>query len=499
VVSILLLFCCFALGDDFLIAEHLNTKSPYWTNYNNGTNQTAVPQGCDATPIHFNYLARHGSRAPTTGDIKSFVQLQKNLRQYGQYITNSNYTWMKTWTNPYIPATQGTLTNQGEEEHYNTSQRYKDRFAPLFGSKYQSKKYPIQTTQVERTARSANAFGYGLFEGTGHLGPQKYEAFFTYSDSQDEDIILRFFDNCPNYETDIDNNAETDVESQKWLSYHLPQLTNRIQTLLFGGLNPGWNLTGADVMVFYKACSFDISTFMDEKFCNLFEPEDILMFEYYNDLSDYYVKGYGTYLAYQISCPLLRDFIDKTDSVIANPTTDLPQYAYMRFAHAETVLPFAAILGLFRDDSPLKADWNSTQINGRKWRTSDISPFAANVAFVLYNCSSNPEKYRVKLIHNENEVQIPGCSDMYCPWNQVKTIYQNSVNTCDFDSICGIKNETVICPPMEPPHCSNSHAGEAALIITLIFIAAVFIVGGVVGYKRWQKRSHYHRLSTLSD
>eukprot|EP01118_Nematostelium_gracile_P016913 TRINITY_DN7099_c0_g1_i1.p1 TRINITY_DN7099_c0_g1~~TRINITY_DN7099_c0_g1_i1.p1 ORF type:complete len:504 (-),score=114.90 TRINITY_DN7099_c0_g1_i1:44-1555(-) len=497
VVFVVFALHCFALGADFDIARHLNTKSPYWTNYN-GSSETPVPSGCAPIPVHFNYVARHGSREPTSGDIKTFMKLRDNLNKYGDYITNTNFTWMKNWNNPYLPETQGTLTNQGEEEHYNTSQRYRDRYAPLFASKYQSKKYPIQSTQVERTARSANAFGYGLFEGTGHLGPQKYEAFFTYSDSVDEDIVLRFFDNCPNYSTDVDNNDETAGESDKYLSYHLPALTMRIQNLIFGGYNAGWNLTGSDIKVLYKVCAFDVSTFTDEKFCDLFTNEDILMFEYANDLSDYYVKGYGTPLAYEISCPLLTDFMQKTDDIVNKPT--LPEeFAYLRFAHAETILPFTAILGLFKDQFPLKADANQTTIDNRKWRSGVISPFAANIGFVLYNCSANPEKYRVKLLHNENEMQVPGCSDLYCPYNELKTIYQDwTFNNCQFDSICGIKNETCSDVPQKAD-CPESHTLEVSLIITFSFLFVVLIVVGVFGYRYWQKRSKYSPISSNYD
>lgn len=70
---------------------------------------------------------------------------------------------------------------------------------------------------MERAARSGNAFGYGMWEGAGHLGPNKYEAFYTYSNSLDEDIQLRFFDNCPLYETDVADNDTLLFDSEQYL------------------------------------------------------------------------------------------------------------------------------------------------------------------------------------------------------------------------------------------------------------------------------------------
>ncbi len=54
-----------------------------------------------------------------------------------------------------------------------------------------------------RAARSGNAFGFGLFEGMGTLGPSDYKPFYTYSSSLSLDTTLRFFDICPQYQTTV--------------------------------------------------------------------------------------------------------------------------------------------------------------------------------------------------------------------------------------------------------------------------------------------------------
>jgi hypothetical protein len=67
----------------------------------------------------------------------------------------------------------------------------------------------------------------------------------------------------------------------------------------------------ADIQAMYKACSYDVATFeLTSQFCALFSQNDIEMFEYAEDLENYYLKGHGTPLAYEISCPLLTDFIE---------------------------------------------------------------------------------------------------------------------------------------------------------------------------------------------
>ena len=58
----------------------------------------------------------------------------------------------------------------------------------------------------------------------------------------------------------------------------------------------------------------------------------------------------------------------------------------MRFAHAETMLPVVALLGLYRDEGGLYANATYEQIVQRAFRASVISPFSANLYMVLYEC-----------------------------------------------------------------------------------------------------------------
>jgi hypothetical protein len=67
------------------------------------------------------------------------------------------------------------------------------------------------------------------------------------------------------------------------------------------------------------------------------------VFEYTDDLATYYESGYGSSINWEISCPLLQDMFTQFDLVVAN-TSDFYELAKLRFAHAETILPFVALL-----------------------------------------------------------------------------------------------------------------------------------------------------------
>lgn len=61
----------------------------------------------------------------------------------------------------------------------------------------------------------------------------------------------------------------------------------------------------------------------------------------------------------------------------------LTQKVAVYFTHSTPFEAFLTALGLAQDAIPLRAD-NYYQQTKRQWRTSTLSPFAANLAVVLY-------------------------------------------------------------------------------------------------------------------
>ena len=121
-----------------------------------------------------------------------------------------------------------------------------------------------------------------------------------------------------------------------------------------------------------------------------------------------------------------------------------------RFGHSETLLPLLCLLGLYKDDVPLRAD-NFAQQKTRQFRAGYISPFTANLDFILLKCASGsqtldennnyPEvssEFKILLLHNERPVKFPCCpgNDVVCPYNVVRDYYARWVDGCQFDELC---------------------------------------------------------------
>ena len=119
--------------------------------------------------------------------------------------------------------------------------------------------------------------------------------------------------------------------------------------------------------------------------------------------------------------------------------------AVFQFGHSETVVQVFTALGLFRDQQRLLAT-NMGNMRDREFRTSKISPYSANIVFVLYAC----EEFRhvddtdrditawvVKILVNEKPVRIPACNKEQCLYSVVNKYYHDLTDHCDHDAMCG--------------------------------------------------------------
>lgn len=123
--------------------------------------------------------------------------------------------------------------------------------------------------------------------------------------------------------------------------------------------------------------------------------------------------------------------------------------AVFYFGHTETVIPMLSILGLFNDTEQLMAD-NYDQQRLRQFRTSRLSPFASNVAFVLSDCSSSSsesvcssdlssvDRFSVRLLFKERPLIFPACGNADCPYSAVRRRYAGRIEACNFSELCWV-------------------------------------------------------------
>jgi acid phosphatase len=109
-------------------------------------------------------------------------------------------------------------------------------------------------------------------------------------------------------------------------------------------------------------------------------------------------------VTYRMAGLLENDFFAEVDSIARG---DLSRAAKLRFAHAETVIPFVSKLGLANVLAPLPKVQTYSYDNN-PWRGELVAPMAANVQWDVFR--NGEGKLLVKMLHNEKETAFkPAC------------------------------------------------------------------------------------------
>ena len=160
----------------------------------------------------------------------------------------------------------------------------------------------------------------------------------------------------------------------------------------------------------------------DQYFTNI-SPEEGDVFAWILDMEDFYEKGpsyAGQDETYRIAQPLLDDFFKSIDERVAGGTTA----ATFRFAHAETIMPFAALIGAPGSTQQAPAVENPQSVadvynyQNNEWRGESVTPMAANIQWdVATRDGIDPETGKaytplIRMLYNEEEVAFGGTNTL---------------------------------------------------------------------------------------
>ncbi|GER35195.1 histidine acid phosphatase family protein [Striga asiatica] len=456
-VSLMLLFIITAVplsiaGENFDVRRHLSTVTRYQVAkdiYENSYIPSRIPDQC--RPVHLNLVARHGTRAPTKKKMKELADLSTRLEVLVENTKEQSLNvvpaWLHGWKSPWTGKHKGgELISAGENELYELGIRTRERFPELFNEDYHPDIYPIKATQISRASASAVAFGLGLFSGHGNLGPGRNRAFAVTSESRASDIMLRFHDCCQNYKA-FRKSQEPYVDKLK--EPVLDEITRALVTRW------GLNFTRRDVSSLWFLCKQEASLLnTTDQACALFTPDEVRLLEWTDDLEVFVLKGYGNSLNYRMGVPLLEDVIRSMEQAIKDTEDGHVHGSYelarLRFAHAETLLPFSCLIGLFLDGTEFAQILSEQPLNlpvkppqKRIWRGSTVAPFAGNNMLVLYSCqANNTNEYFVQVLHNERPVPMAGCRNSdFCPFEVFKEKIAAPHLKHNYESLCSLETE----------------------------------------------------------
>ena len=294
---------------------------------------------------------------------------------------------------------------------------------------------------VFRVVDSARLFARG------YLGPNATDVGTVYvvnaSDPRAIANSLAPGDLCPNYE---DNGGGE--HATIWGDTYLPPIAERIN-----GLLNGLELDASDVSNFPYLCGFETQiTGLRSPWCDVFTEDEILDYEYAQDIRYWYGTGLGTDLEKNMMLPfltaLVQRFVDGPNASYprADNSSFKPNPLIAAFTNDGQINQLAAAIGVFDGQGDLPA----TQIlRDRIFRASNFDTMRGTVSFERLSCGVEAAEegtfLRVKL--NDAVYPVVGCDQgpgRSCELGKYQEIVERKNQAFgDFGVACEIGNSSV--------------------------------------------------------
>ncbi|XP_071235559.1 multiple inositol polyphosphate phosphatase 1-like [Salvelinus alpinus] len=419
------------------IAKYFTTKgryeevNPYLIDDILAVNKSLVkPPSAECREIHLTAIIRHGSRYPTTKNVKKMRELHNLVVQKasGEERWLREITQWKMW---YTDEMDGRLVQKGVLDHRHLAVRLSKLFPSLISKeKLQDGHIKFMTSSKHRCVNSTLSFQGGLAK----LWDIEDEEI----DYEVNDALMRFFDSCTRFVETVDKNQSAMAELDKFTSSaEMRRVQEKIADRL---LVPYSHITSDMAEAAFYLCAYELAIkTINSPWCQLFDEADALVLEYANDLKQFWKRSYGHDINSKSSCILFHDVFSRLDRA-ANEIrsgSNVTEAATIQVGHADTLLPLLTLLGFFKDSVPLTSNNYVTQ-GQRAFRTSRMMPYAANLVLVLYDCSGN---LRLQALLNERPMAFPGLAanqgaEEAPLYQDVRDHYGELLQGCDFEKEC---------------------------------------------------------------
>ncbi len=417
-VSILFIQFRFAAFAQDCQVDFLGTKTLY-----SNPSQNLSPNPAGYAPVFINYIGRHGARH-LTKDVKTSYAYQLLLKADSAGALTPKGQELRQMVLLLEKVEKGNIkfiSAEGKTELQGIAERMAKQNSSVFN---QTASLKVSVTKEIRTKQSADAFLTGLNKEI------KSKPFL---DEVTDDTDLRFYDASPAYDAFKESGSwlETMQSIQKseqiitvgknfaerifktsFTSTLSQRQTDTFTADIFGFATIVYSLQNEILQAGLKPA--------DLNFKSVFTCDDLEHLSKTDAAEDFLIKGPGTDvngIQVRIAVPLLIDFIKTTDEFMATGKYN----AQLRFGHAETIAPFAALLGISTAD---KATKDINEIN-KSWQPAQVAPLSSNIRWVLYRKKGSKD-YLVKVMLNEKEVPVTGLKSNTFPyyhWDELRDFY----------------------------------------------------------------------------
>uniref|UniRef100_A0AAA9T2T3 Multiple inositol polyphosphate phosphatase 1 n=1 Tax=Bos taurus TaxID=9913 RepID=A0AAA9T2T3_BOVIN len=273
------------------------------------------------TPVQLVALIRHGTRYPTTKQIRKLRQLHGLLQARGAEDDRTRAAGrgdlgaaLADWPLWYADWMDGQLVEKGRQDMRQLALRLASLFPALF-SRENYGRLQLVTSSKHRCVDSGAAFLQGLWQHY-HPGlPPPDIADMECGPPRINDKLMRFFDHCEKFLTQVERNATAlyHVEAFK-TGPEMQNILKKVADILQVPVN---NLNADLIQVAFFTCSFDLAIKgVKSPWCDVFDIDDAKVLEYLNDLKQYWKRGYGYSINSRSSCTLFQDIFQHLDKAV---------------------------------------------------------------------------------------------------------------------------------------------------------------------------------------
>jgi len=382
--------------------------------------QTYEPPPAGYEPVFTQLVARHGSRALTSAhDIDYTKQLIAHARAANAFteLGRALEPEVLSFEKANVELGYGNLSGRGVAEHQQLAARLLARLPEFFTSGIGAgRRIRVLTSGKDRAVDSANNFVASLEARMPALTPL--------IDPPVVNTDLLYFHKAPqnaDYQEWLAHDstlaAKIDeifygVRSHWYARRVLERLFTSmfVDTLAVGGYPFVHPDTGAPVSfnevdaVASLYSLYQVAPGLSEEgtwaFDRFLPRPAARWFAYLKDAQDFYGKGpsfAGATITFKMARVLQDDFFHAVQAIRSGQSTLL---AELRFAHAEIVIPLAALMQLPYSDRQVPVEETYTyRINA--WRGALVTPYVVNIQWDVY--ASAAGDYVVKMLYNERE------------------------------------------------------------------------------------------------
>jgi hypothetical protein len=399
-------------GTDFL-----GTKTLY---RNSGQGNAPAPAGY--VPVFIDHVGRHGARH-LTKDVSSTSACALLLEADSAGALTGAGKRLRQMVNKLQKIEKGntkSISGEGVDELKALGERMYANYPDVFEGLPVLR---VAVTKEVRTRQSADAFLLGLctkLKDTAAIS-------FYYDDTN-----LRFYDLSPAYKRFEDgvNKSELILSLEK--TEHLDEINTDVTGKIFTAdflskRDDGQRAKFVSDVFGFATIVHSLGKEVEQlgftrnelDFESFFTCDELQKLALLDGADEYLKKGPGVNndgIQVRIAAPLLADFISSADECLSTGKYN----TRLRFAHAETIAPFAALMQISNAD---KAATDLVNLNST-WKASEVIPLSSNIQWVFYK--KKHAAYLVKIMFNEKESRIDGLSQAtypYYKWSDLRNLY----------------------------------------------------------------------------